>query len=515
LIRLRPAVVPLVLLGALSSLAFVRLMALPAFEDEGSQMRWIYRIIEAKEWLRPLSEGKPLEAWPLVVFVRWGAPALLTMRIFHVLAGILTVALTYRLALDLTTRTAAFAAAVLVAVCPLTVYLERLALSDIVLCAAGLATLLRLSLLLEHASTRNAVALGVCLVVAALAKLPVGFIFLGAAPLALLMRHRSAPPLDRDARRKLLAAHLPVALLGTGVLIEALSRMHRGLVPGFGVQDLIGIGLGGYRGIAATLEVSRPSLGHELAAQLTWPVMIAAAVGLASAALTGPWRARWLIAMGLLPMLAIGYLTAFWFSRYLLFAIPPLAISAVAGWRTIARSGRRAWLHVAGVTFALCLALLLQRSMPLILEPGAAHWSAVDRVQYVEGPGSGYGYPEAAKLIEAVPSPPARIFSLNGHGAYQLLAYLPQDWVGRVGPVFYAPDHAFLESAGARLANLERQTAWIIAPAGEIEDEWRASFGAAPPPALQPIALFAKPGARGELGLYVLTDRTHADPTGG
>jgi hypothetical protein len=62
----RYEILPIAALLLLGSLAFVRLMALPAFEDEGSQLRWVWRIIEAGEWLQPLGDGKPLEAWPLV-----------------------------------------------------------------------------------------------------------------------------------------------------------------------------------------------------------------------------------------------------------------------------------------------------------------------------------------------------------------------------------------------------------------------------------------------------------------
>ena len=51
---------PIAALLALGSFAFAHLMALPAFADEGGQLRWIYRVIEAGEWLQPLGDGKPL-----------------------------------------------------------------------------------------------------------------------------------------------------------------------------------------------------------------------------------------------------------------------------------------------------------------------------------------------------------------------------------------------------------------------------------------------------------------------
>jgi hypothetical protein len=53
---------PILALLLLSAVAFVRLLAIPPFEDEGSQLRWIARILEAGEWLAPLEDGKPLEA---------------------------------------------------------------------------------------------------------------------------------------------------------------------------------------------------------------------------------------------------------------------------------------------------------------------------------------------------------------------------------------------------------------------------------------------------------------------
>src|ERR1700684_4498448 len=56
---LRNDLLPIVALLILGSVAFVRLMSLPAFEDEGSQLRWIFRLIQAGEWLQTLGDGTP------------------------------------------------------------------------------------------------------------------------------------------------------------------------------------------------------------------------------------------------------------------------------------------------------------------------------------------------------------------------------------------------------------------------------------------------------------------------
>ena len=217
------AIATLVLLG---SLAFVRLMVLPAFEDEGSQLRLIWRVIEAREWLQPLGEGKPLEVWPMVPLVRAGLPPLATMRALHVLAGIVAALLTYRLAFQLSGRLTAWVSGVLVAVCPYVIYLQRLALSDMFLCAAGMWVLLCTLKLLQSQSWPRTVALAGALTLAAACKFPVGFVFLSTTPLALVLMSASerSSLWRRPAWTKLMAAHVPVILLALSVLLVALVR---------------------------------------------------------------------------------------------------------------------------------------------------------------------------------------------------------------------------------------------------------------------------------------------------
>jgi len=135
-------ILPVAVLLLLGSLAFAHLMALPAFEDEGTQLRWIWRAIEANEWLLPLGDGKPLEGWLMVPLVRFAPQPLAAIRAMHVLAGMIAAVLVYRLALQVSTRGTAFASGVLFAVCPFVVYLQRLALSEMFLCAAGIWVLL-------------------------------------------------------------------------------------------------------------------------------------------------------------------------------------------------------------------------------------------------------------------------------------------------------------------------------------------------------------------------------------
>jgi hypothetical protein len=499
------------------SAAFVHLTALPAFEDEGAQLGWIWRAIEAGDWLLPLGDGKPLEAWPMVPLVRLGVvPPLLVTRALHVLAGMMGAVLTWRLALGVQERRAvALASGVLFAICPFAVYLQRLALSEMFLCASGTWVLVNSLRLTQSPTWPRAAALAVGLILAALAKLPIGFIFLTSTPLALLLM-----PANERRRllghpavlAKLLVAHAPAALLALTVIVTAVIRSRHGHPPGFGLRDLAGIGLGHYQGLGAAAGVSRPNLIAELTAQLSWPVTVIALIGLSAGAWLGNWRHRWLLAVGMLPMLGIGLVVHFWFSRYLLFTLPPLIIVAVSGWRGLAlRAGRLRGL-VAAAVLLVCMGLMGWQSARLILEPAAARWSPLDRSQYFESWSSGYGFPEAAKFILAASagaSAPQTLYSLDGHTAYQLRNYLPPSWNSRITPVYYGERGQQLASDAARLQNLlEHTPAWIIIPVQLLDGYLDSTFHRSDLTSvltLQRIATFDKPGAHVQLAIYRVT----------
>ena len=339
----RGHIVPVAALLLLGSFAFWHLTALPPYEDEGSQLRWIWRVIEAGEWLQPLSEGKPLEAWPMVPLVRLGLHPLTAMRALHVLAGMIGAVLTYCLALQLGHRNTAFVSGVLFAICPFVVNLQRFADSDMFMCTAGLWVLLCVIQFIQSPTWWHAIEFASGLVLAAFCKFPVGFVFLIAMPLALLSMplHERRTLLRPPVLKKLIVAHAPVALLALVVITVAIIRGRSGRTLGFGVQDFLGIGMGRYRDITEVIGIPRIKLADELTTQLSFPVMVIGLIGLAAAVLGRDWRQRWLIAVGAVPMLCIGFLAAFWFPRYLLFTLPPLIVAAVSGWQGLAlRAGR-------------------------------------------------------------------------------------------------------------------------------------------------------------------------------
>jgi hypothetical protein len=507
----RSDLVPIVALLLLGSLAFVRLMALPAFEDEATQLRWIWRAVHAGEWLQPLGDGKPLEVWPMVPLLWLGIePPLAATRALHVVAGMLSAVLTFRLALRLGDRGAAFASGALFAICPFVVYLQRLALSDMLLCTAGLVVLLSVIRLLESPTGSRAAVLASSLVLAVFCKMPVGWFFLTAMPLAwIFMPHLERRRLlQTPARTQVLAAYAPVALLALAMVAVTVIRWRQGQSPGFGLTPLMCVGLRYCPDIGAAMGVARPNLLQELTTQLSVPVTVIGLTGVVASALLGDWRRRWLIAVGALPMLLIGLFAGFWYSRYLLFTLPPLIIASVSGWRSLAMHAGRFRIAVEIAVLLSSVVLLGRQSALLILDPSAARWSPIDRVQYFEGWGSGYGYPEAARFVLASSEVPAMIYSLDGHSTEQLRNYLPAQWAGRVRPVFYGEDGRELRNEEDRLRNLLRHTpAWIIIPVPLLERYLKSTFGprSLDRIRLRQLATFDKPGSRVQLGIYEVT----------
>lgn len=511
------AILPASALLLVSSFAFVHLTALPMFEDEGSQLHLTWRILEAREWLAPLTDGKPLESWLMVPLIRLGPQPLILVRTLHVLAGMMGAVLTYHLGLQVTDRRTAFVSGFMFVICPFVVYLQRLALSDILLCAAGTWVLVCVGGFIRAATRANAAGLACALLLSAFCKMPVGFIFVIAMPLALLLmpgeerRHFLRQP----ALGRMAAAHTPALVLAACMAILAVIRIRQGRPPGFGLADLMGVGMGQYRGIAETIGLPRPNLLTELTAQLSWPVAIIGLLGLIMSVLWTDWRHRWLIAVGALPLLAIGLLASFWYSRYLLFTFPPLIVAAVSGWHRASQRIPQVGRPLQFAALGISVAFMGRQSALLILAPGEASWSALDRFQYIEGWGSGYGYPEAAQFLLAAPETPPIIYSLDGHSAYQLRNYLPAAWNERVEPISYGLDGKMLHTETERAANLFRRTpAWIIVAEPLLQSYLNSSFG----PQnirqfrLRPIVSFAKPGTRARLALYEVTPRSAAEP---
>ena len=72
-------------------------------------------------------------------------------------------------------------------------------------------------------------------------------------------------------------------------------------------------------------------------------------------------------------MLAIGLIPKFWYSRYLLFTLPPLIICSVLGWQVAAAQARRAARPVSLAVLVACVGLLGWQSGLLVFQPARSY----------------------------------------------------------------------------------------------------------------------------------------------
>jgi 4-amino-4-deoxy-L-arabinose transferase-like glycosyltransferase len=474
------------LLASLSGLAFLRLRALSPFVDEAVHYWWILRVLEAGEWLRPLNVGKPLEAWLAAPLVYLGGDPLVIMRSLHVLTGLFTVLLTFQIAeLVTSSRIIALSSAVLIALCPFLIYLERMALAEIYLCAGGLLVTIATLKFWQNSSRGKAAILGLALLAAAFTKFPIGFIFAVWLPLAFVF----ASP---EERRRLLRpqevsiALVPITILLGPVLLIALARSRQGLSPGFGLGLLEQQSSGAEIGVSVGQNLIR--LIYELEAQLGWPGLLLGGLGVTLGLVFGNRYQRWLTVTGLLPWLGLILIAREWSSRYLLFSIPALIIGAVGGWASVLKNR---W--VKGLLLAIPLLYFVYQSTLLVLNPPAARWSERDRWGYISGWPSGYGYAEAARyLCSSYPSLP--VYSLEVGTAMQLALSLPSGCRIEIRQL-HVVDGRAIPPEERRALLLEKCPALLITPdALSPSDELWAH--------LQYVAGFEKPGSQAQVTLY-------------
>jgi 4-amino-4-deoxy-L-arabinose transferase-like glycosyltransferase len=487
-------------LTLVSAIACINLRGFPVFVDEAIDLWWVWRITRFGEWLRPLGDGKPLEAWPLIPFAWLGADPLLVARILHALAGIASVLLIYLLAKCIVDRKAACAAALLAAVSPLMVFYQRLTLADTYLCAAGMLTLYAALRFIQGPTLRAAILLSAGMLLAAFSKLPVGFLFAGALPLAVVWMPRAvrAGLFTRNALRNVVLAYLPIIMLLAGIAAVSAYQIAHGQAPGFGLRLVIEKTATPDRVALAMGNASR--LVDEFLTPITWPVGVLALIGIAFAAARGTWRQRWLISMAALPIAAMTLAASLWGLRYMLFTIPMLAISAVSGWQLLldrVPASVRTRRVAGAIVFGLCLALSGYLSALRIFAPVSAQWSQGE-IGYLDSWASGYGFPELADHLQRNNTPPV-IYTLEVGPALQLRAYLPREWTDRVQqlqivdgqPLDYSQRYDYL---------LAHSPAWLVTT---LPIEQNPQFNDSPLRArLRPIATFDKPMSGPPVNLY-------------
>lgn len=477
----------------ISCMSFIRLRSFPIFVDESINLWWLYRLADFGEWWRPLGDGKPLEVWLVLPLIWLGCDALICMRALHVVAGIMTTLLVYVFISKLADRSVAFVGALLNAVCPWSVFYQRLAIADTYLCSAGLLSMFAVFQAIRKSDRYAIVLLSISLILSAMAKMPVGFIFIAALPLALFWAQGENRVQLLRARNKILMAYTPVCLLLAMVIVIALYQFWHGEAPGFGLRLVMSKTQSANR--LALLASNLIRLVDEFSAPLTPAIALILLIGVILSLWRGNWVQRWLASWSLLSLGLIVSIAAFWGSRYFLFAVPPLIISCVSGWHSVlGRLTNRARIIATLVVLVPCTVYMMYQSGLRIFNPLLARWSRGDWVYISEWP-SGYGYPEMAEYLLSVPDMPPVVYTFEVGTAMQLRAYLPKEMEQKIQQLQLV-DGKYLTVEEARAYLLDHSPAWLVTPSGaDPNDPWSSKH-------LRRIVGFRKPCSTIEVTLY-------------
>lgn len=486
----RLALTILTLVGCIS---FIKLRSFPIFVDESINLWWLYRLTEFGEWWRPLGDGKPLEVWPVLPLVWFGCDALTSMRALHVIAGIVAVLIVYLFVSQFAERSIAFISALLTAVCPWNVFYQRLAIADTYLCMAGLIVLYAAFQVIRKPDCRAFFLLGVSLPLAALTKMPVGFIFLSALPLALLWIQSEERSRLFQAKRRLLIAYTPTICLMIMVVAIVAFQVWHNEAPGFGIRLVISKAQSTNRLSLVVSNLIR--LVDEFSAPLTPAIAFMLWVGVFLSLGRGSWVQRWLASWSLLSLGLIVTVSAFWGSRYFLFVVPPMIISAVNGWQLVFnRLSSRYRVIIMLVILVLSIIYMAYQSGLRIFNPPLARWSRGDWGYISDWP-SGYGYPEMAEYLLSAPDIPPVVYTFEVGTAMQLLAYLPKGMEHKVQQLQLV-DGKYLTVEEARAYLLDHSPAWLVTRSGaDPNDPWASKH-------LRRIVGFRKPCSTVEVTLY-------------
>ncbi len=201
------------------------------------QLRWVWRLISAGEWLQPLGDGKPLEAWPKAPLVRLGSGLPLTaIRAVHVLAGIIAAVLThFARSCGTGDRGIGSQSGILAVILSSFRFIVRRfrAVVDILMCTAGLWAPLSESVPSESRTWRHAVELAIGLLLAALVESSWSvcyFSFQYCAGVGVDARRRMLESVARTRRSRYCAAYAPVVLLGVVVTFTAIVLTRGGQI---------------------------------------------------------------------------------------------------------------------------------------------------------------------------------------------------------------------------------------------------------------------------------------------
>jgi len=390
-------------------LRLYHLTIVPVFADEAIYIRWS-QVMRAESTLRflPLSDGKqPLFMWLTIPFLKVFSDPLVAGRMVSVLAGLGTMMGVFLLSFQLFKKSAiALMVAFLYAICPFTVFFDRMALVDSLLVCFGIWTLFFGVLLVEYRRLDLAMLLGMILGGGLLTKSPAIFFAVMLPGTVLLLfppRRRSASWRSHlrgvfGAISKLLAFWLIAYFLACGFynILRLGPNFH---MIGLRNKDYI---------FPLSHLIENPwdpfqfhikEIVQWLKTLLTWPIFLAGIFG----SLVGlkKYTKETILILGwlLLPLLVQAEYARVFTPRYILFSAPLLLILASLGifsfWQKLEKK-RLFQALTLGLFFLLCL----KSDFQLLKDPHQAPLPRRMRSGYLEEWTSGYGIRQTTDYLK-------------------------------------------------------------------------------------------------------------------
>ncbi len=392
-----------------AALRVVHLDALPVYTDEALYTRAAQLVGTHPGWDTWLSAMRyggapPLFSWLAAPLVRLWPDPLQAGRLTSALIGVVALLPTWAVGRIVGGSMVGLLAALLYAVCPFTLFYNRMAVLDGLVATCGAAALYSTLRLLRRPGPGAALALGLCLGAGLLSKIFAAGMLLLPVLAVLLVRH--------GQRRAVAGAALGAILLGLAPLLGLLLVPQTGGLL-FATHGHLRLGLDHNRALQDVLTYVWPIITRQLGIwvaalwlYVTPPVLVLAVLGLGAALrdATGRLVGLWALLGGLPPALVPNVFLA---PRYFVYIAVPIAVLAARGLLLLITvlhgrlvPHRRLWpLLWCAATVALTPAMAAD--VLLLRVPAQAPLLAFDRWQYVTGWPSGYAVLRVVAYLRA------------------------------------------------------------------------------------------------------------------
>ena len=414
---LRAALIALYLFARLRGLGL-----LPIFLDETLHVRWALLVSQGeKPWDATWKWGRVLTIWLGALVSPWSEDLLRANRLVSVAIGLVTLLATVEIARRWLGEREALVAGLFYALCPFTLFYDRMALTEAGLSATFALALLGSIRLAESGRLLHAVLTGVVLALAVLVK-AIGVLALP-IPLATIV------VLGRLRER-----WKPLALAYVVGVPPVAWALHR-FVATENAQHMAQLFTAGGGALAARF-------GRDLAEGADWlwtwwtaPLAVLGVLGGLVALWRGDRKGLLLALLAAYPLVAFSALLTWRMPRYLLPASVPLLVLAAgtlewlssgAAHRLPASAPRWAGEGLRATLVLLVLLPALRFDRALWTDPSRAPMPGPDRFQYVLGWPSGYGVRDTERLVrEELERHPGGVTVVVHANRYQNLRMTP------------------------------------------------------------------------------------------